>query len=307
MKLGLSIERVRLTSKFWLQYLDALGIEYVTTDIKQEDARDLANKYFENSQYHCLSRNVVLGQYAYLVEQGVDSLLVPSRAKSESLLICDSVRFAPNELSLKFGDKVKIYNPIVGDNADERFKVLYKLALQLGASEEVACLSAATWKEDYKRNNYYANNDGKNDKIMLVGRVDHFMDYANENSSLMKLLTDELGVGIVTPSMIDIKKRYLIRDNYRQLGGDRLTYWNRSYIVNSLYNAQDYIDGVLLIHDSQCLISTEEIQYLVHHIRKIGIPYYVLSIEHGALASAETSLEAFVDMIRIKKGSAIVG
>lgn len=303
MRLGLSMERVRQTVGYWINYLDTLKVDYFITDISPEKSRCLANYHFENSQSHCLSRNIVLGQYVDLIQKGADSLLVPSRAKQEEFLVCDSIRFVPAELSLKFGDQVKIFNPVIGDDQETRYQLLYKLAKQFGVDDQTAIIGAESWRGEYSRVNHFAkDNRTKSETVMLIGRVDHFMDYTNENSSLMHLLTDVLNVDIITPSMVKIQKRYLIKDNFRQLGGERFTYWNRSYILNAVYNCKDDIDGVLLIHDAHCMISMEEIQYLVHYINKAGLPNYVLSINHNSLISAETSLEAFVDMIRFKKG-----
>lgn len=305
MLVGLSHERVSQTYHKWIEVLDALGVDYIISKLEPEIATQKANKVFRNAPYHCICRNTMLGQYIDLIERGADTLLVPTRDKEEGIMICDSTRQVPMELANVYGKQVKIINPILGDDLAERGRVLCKLARKLGKPEkENEMLSI--WNEKYKRENLFlANGEKKDITILLVGRIDHYMDYTDCDSSLMKTLVHGLNINIITPSMIEIKKNYIIRDDIIQIGKVNHRYWDSKNIINAFYNGRDQFDGVLFIHDANCVISTEEIDYIISKIKKFNVPSYVLNFNVGTLASAETALEAFVDMIVLKKKNGV--
>ena len=299
MIVGLSHERVSQTFNKWIEILDALEVEYVVSKLSPELANDKAIRTFRNAQYHCLCRNTTLGQYVDVIEQGADVLLIPSREKSGDILVCDSVRNVPMEIANVFGDKVKIINPIISENIEEKQQTLYQLAKKLGKIEKADKLKTI-WNENFSRNNCFVKEMNENTTILLVGRIDHYLDYTDKESLLMNKLVNSLKVNILTPSMIENKRNYLIRDNFHKIGCMENHFWDSKNIINAIYNGYQQFDGILFVHDANCMVSIDEIDYIISKIRKLNIPYYVLSFNNGVMASVETAIEAFVDMLDLR-------
>ena len=289
--IGLSHERVSQTYLKWVEILDALDVDYIVSHLDPEAAISKANKCFRNAPYHCICRNVMLGQYVDLVERGANVLLIPTRDKDRDLLICDAVRQVPMELANKYGKEIKIINPVIGDDQVKRAEVLASLARKLGKADKAETV-ALLWTEKFKRVNVYQNISNPENKItiLLVGRIDHYMDYTDCNSSMLNKLIEKMGVNIITPSMITARSNYIIRDYMVHIGNIQNRYWDSKSVVNAIYNGKQDFDGILFIHDANCLVSVDEIDYIISRTQSLNIPHYTLCFNEGSQASIETAL-----------------
>lgn len=307
---GMSLERSPGSIKKWKTFFEVLGVECIVSDLQPEKAAKKAEKVFKYCMDYCFFRKSCLGQYIDLIEKGIKILIVPVKIKDEHLA-CNSSRFMATELAEYYRDEIAVVNAKIY-TSDKKMIDIRRIAELFCDSEILIERALSVWKNkgEHRKNvfldsgNYYK----KDITVMVIGKINHFFDYTDINSPMMRYLTKKIGVKVVDPENVPhsdyraFKKAYrIINDAKLLLRDNRDTYWPEEYIMTSVCASKEYVDGIIFVRDCYCNAGIEEINLLQSIIKNMGIPSIIINYNLEAQSSVETSLETFIEMLEWKK------
>jgi predicted nucleotide-binding protein (sugar kinase/HSP70/actin superfamily) len=308
---GLSLERSPGSIGKWKKFFEILGVECAVSDLQPEKAAKKAEKVFKYSLDYCFFRKSCLGQYIDLIERGIKTIVVPVKIK-DGHLACNSSRFMATEVAEYYRTEVDVINAMMY-TSDKKMTDLRNIAELFCNDEETIEKALEVWRstERETRKNVFLSEDRKFKRditVMVVGKINHFFDYTDATSPMMRYLAERLGVKVVDPENVphsdfkDFKKAYrTVHEVGLSFKKNRDTYWPEEYIVTSMYSSQNFVDGIIFVRDCYCNAGIEEINILQNIVKDMKIPSIIVNYNLEAQSSVETSLETFVEMLEWRK------
>lgn len=307
---GMSFERSPGSISKWKKFFEVLGVECVVSDLKPEEAAKKAEKVFKYSMDYCLFRKSCLGQYIDLIERGIENIIVPVKIK-DAHLACNSSRFMATELAEYYKGKINVFNAMIY-TSEKKMVDIRRIAEAFSDSQNDIEAAMEIWrgKSETRKNVFLEENREykKNVNVLVVGKINHFFDYTNKNSPMIRYLTNKIGVKVLDPENVpyigfkELKQAHSIVNNAKLMFRDnRDTYWPEDYIIAAIVSYAEEIDGVIFVRDCYCNAGIEEINVLQSIVKRMGIPNTIINYNLEAQSSIETSLETFVEMLEWKK------
>lgn len=309
---GMSLERSPGSIKKWKKFFEILGVECIVSDLQPEKAAKKAEKVFKYCMDYCFFRKSCLGQYIDLIERGVKTIVVPVKIK-DGHLACNSSRFMATELAEYYKDDITVFNAMIY-TSDKKLIDIRRIAEAFSDSPEIIEKAMDIWrgKGETRKNVFLANEEKvykKDISVLVVGKINHFFDYTDINSPMIKYLTDKIGVKVIDPENVpyigfkELKKAYKIVNEVKlQFVDNRDTYWPEEFIIASIIAHGAFIDGVIFVRDCYCNAGIEEVNILQNIVKRMDIPSVIINYNLEAQSSIETSLETFIEMLEWKKG-----
>lgn len=311
---GISYARSYKELDMWKRFLDVLEVNYIISDKNLDDAANLASERFRYAGDYCFTRRATLGEYIFLVEEKNCQILLVASRVVEGNTKCNTTRYVPLQIAGYYSEKeIRVIDaPISTDEKVSRME-LYKLGKQFSDDEIKIQRAIDSWftpKTSVKKRKGI-----KKDSVNLffIGGAPFHFSFSDPNSYMTRYLRDRLGVNVVGPkSASEIKNFKIFREAYRTVYPsnlvlpDRQAYWVRENILASYLNVRDEIDGVVFVRDKYCTCKIEEINLLHQIIEKDNCPNIVVDYREEARTTVETTLEAFIEMIKMKRRGGVV-
>lgn len=303
----------------WKTFFEELGAEIVLSDKSNKSILDGGVKACVDEA--CLPVKLYHGHILNLKER-VDYLFIPRFTSiSRKEYVCPKFGGLPDMIK----NTVKDLPVIIDTEIDLRKsrKNGKKAALEIGSyfSKNTRLIhnsyekALSNYKEhlgmmkiEKMHNNHpYFNNlqyeTDKQLKIAVIGHVYNLYDSYFNMNIFNKL--GNYGVDIVTADMVDSR---IIREKSELLTKKVFWYFGRKALGSILHFIDTgYIDGIIYLMSFGCGVDSFISDLAMRRLRSDSqIPFMILTLdEHSGEAGLNTRLEAFIDMINLKRHSAI--
>lgn len=319
MKIGLP--RALLTYyyyPFWKTMFSELGAEVVLSD--ETNSKIISEGATVTVSELCVPIKIFNGHLLNLLEKDVDFIFLPRFVKMKREWYCPKFigigeiadYSIPGLLEKQIEVKIKSDNDVI-DNIDDYKEVMEKLhvskkdlkkALKKASQKFNECRELS--KLGYTMSEVFDIFDGKectlNKReepitIALLGYVNNVYDNFVSMNAISKLRS--MGVNVLTFDMVDEDKLQIRK------GKEKSPFW---VFARKIYNASLYftenkmIDGIIHITAFGCGPDSVIGKMMELNCEDENIPFMTLRVdEHTGESHVQTRLEAFIDMLKMKK------
>ena len=319
MKIGLP--RALLTYyyyPFWKTMFSELGAEVVLSD--ETNSKIISEGATVTVSELCVPIKIFNGHLLNLLEKDVDFIFLPRFVKMKREWYCPKFigigeiadYSIPGLLEKQIEVKIKSDNDVI-DNIDDYKEVMEKLhvskkdlkkALKKASQKFNECRELS--KLGYTMSEVFDIFDGKectlNKReepitIALLGYVNNVYDNFVSMNAISKLRS--MGVNVLTFDMVDEDKLQIRK------GKEKSPFW---VFARKIYNASLYftenkmIDGIIHITAFGCDPDSVIGKMMELNCEDENIPFMTLRVdEHTGESHVQTRLEAFIDMLKMKK------
>lgn len=303
---------------FWKTMFDELGFETVLSD--DTNSAIIEKGAGVTVSELCVPIKIFNGHVVNLIEKKVDYIFVPRFVRMGKEWYCPKF-IGLGEIvgySVDFGESVPLYVDITSDtDIPDKAEDYAGMAKLLGVSR--ASLKAALKKsravfEDcremshsgYTMNEVFDRFEGKNVElapktdgitIALLGYVNNIYDNFVSMNAIAKLRG--MGVNVLTFDMVD--EKILAKRKKRE----RLPFWvfaRKIYKASEYFLENDMVDGVIHLTAFGCGPDSIIGKMIEGDCEDKNIPMMTLRVdEHTGESHVQTRLEAFIDMLNLRR------
>ncbi len=278
----------------WDGFFRELGFEVILSGKTNKDVLESGVKITESES--CLPVKLFYGHIQYLIEKGVDVLLVPRYISlHKDRLGCPKFFALGDIIPAMFPKVPRILSPFVDLNKKPLSDSLVEAAMELGVSKIKAQAAAEKALEDYEEKKKLEEKkievalaSGKPRVLLVSHPYNLYDDFVNANmvSGLKKL-----GVAPILIDWVKVKK-----ENTQ----DCYFHWDFAHdMLNQIDEAFTLgINGGVQLSTFNCGCDSVLKEFVEKKFRESKIPFMPLILdEHTAEAGLVTRLEAFVDTL----------
>lgn len=321
MKVKVGLPKALLTYyyyPFWKTMFEELGCEVVLSDDTNSGIIEEGGNVTVSEL--CVPIKIFNGHVVNLIEKGVDYIFIARFVRHKKEWYCPKFIGLTEivDYSIDFKNSVPLYADITSDtdipdkvsDYEHMMKMLnidkkrMKAALAAAKKSFLKCrewshqgYTIAESFEKFDGKNVELNKREENVTIALLGYVNNIYDNFVSMNAIKKLR--EMGVNVITFDMIDEKE---IEPN-REYG--RQPFWvfaRKIYNASRYFNKHHMADGIIHLTAFGCGPDSIIGKLMEMDCDELNIPFMTLRVdEHTGESHVLTRLEAFTDMLRLRK------